>query len=59
MPWYDQRNNFGVGDTFLGIQGLLFAVGLVVLGCGLVSFFMFYSDGAKFLRFKRKSEVWL
>ncbi|MFA5789025.1 MAG: hypothetical protein WC924_04130 [Candidatus Gracilibacteria bacterium] len=57
MPWYDQRNNFGVGDTFLGIQGPLFAVGLVVLGCGAVSFFNIFLPlmGRNFFDLKRKS----
>ncbi len=57
MPWYDQRNNFGVGDTFLGIQGPLFAVGFVVLGCGLVSFFNMFLPlmGRNFFDLKRKS----
>lgn len=57
MPWYDQRNNFGVGDTFLGVQGPLFAVGLVVLGCGLVSFFNMFLPlmGRNFFDLKRKS----
>lgn len=57
LPWYDQRNNFGVGDTFLGIQGPLFAVGLVVLGCGAVSFFNMFLPlmGRNFFDLKRKS----
>ena len=43
LPWYDLRNSFGVGATYLGIQGPLFVIGLLVLGCGLVSFFnMFF-----------------
>lgn len=57
LPWYDQRNNFGVGDTFLGVQGPLFAVGLVVLGCGVVSFFNMFLPlmGRNFFDLKRKS----
>ncbi|MEK9159873.1 MAG: hypothetical protein AAB383_04040 [Patescibacteria group bacterium] len=57
MPWYDQRNNFGVGDTFIGVQGPLFAVGLVVLGCGAVSFFNMFLPlmGRNFFDLKRKS----
>lgn len=57
LPWYDQRNNFGVGDTFIGVQGPLFAVGLVVLGCGAVSFFNMFLPlmGRNFFELKRKS----
>ncbi len=57
LPWYDQRNNFGVGDTFIGVQGPLFAVGLIVLGCGAVAFFnMFFPlMGRNFFDLKRKS----
>ncbi|MFA6023865.1 MAG: hypothetical protein WC777_01445 [Candidatus Gracilibacteria bacterium] len=57
MPWYDQRNNFGVGDTFLGIQGPLFAVGFLVLGCALVSFSNLFLPlmGRHFFDLKRQS----
>ena len=30
LPWYDNRNSFGVGETYLGIQGPLFLVGVLV-----------------------------
>lgn len=39
MPWYDERNSFGVGETYLGIQGPLFLVGLLVLSFGAITFF--------------------
>ncbi len=57
LPWYDQRNNFGVGDTFIGVQGPLFAVGLIVLGCGALAFFNMFLPlmGRNFFDLKRKS----
>lgn len=39
MPWYDERNSFGVGESYLGIQGPFFLIGLMVLGFGAISFF--------------------
>ncbi len=38
MPWYDERNSFGIGETYLGIQGPFFLIGFIVLGLGAVSF---------------------
>ncbi len=32
MPWYDNRNNYNIGETYLGFQGPLFVVGLLTLG---------------------------
>lgn len=32
MPWYDNRNNYKIGETYLGFQGPLFVVGLLTLG---------------------------
>lgn len=57
LPWYDQRNNFGVGETYLGLQGPLFTVGLIVLGCGAVSFFNLFLPlfGRNFFDLKRKT----
>ncbi len=56
LPWYDNRNSFGVGETYLGIQGPLFLVGVLVLAFGAVSFFnMFFPlMGRNFFRLKRK-----
>lgn len=31
MPWYDNRNNYKIGETYLGFQGPLFVVGLLTL----------------------------
>lgn len=57
LPWYDQRNNFGVGETYLGLQGPLFTVGLLVLGCGVVSFLNLFIPlfGRNFFDLKRKT----
>jgi hypothetical protein len=59
LPWYDNRNSFGVGDTYLGIEGPLFLVGALVLAFGAISFFnMFFPlMGRNFFRLKRKSGV--
>ncbi|OGJ43563.1 hypothetical protein A2974_02150 [Candidatus Peregrinibacteria bacterium RIFCSPLOWO2_01_FULL_48_20] len=56
LPWYDLRNSFGVGATYLGIQGPLFVIGLLVLGCGLVSFFnMFFPlMGRQFFNLRKR-----
>ena len=57
MPWYDQRNNFGVGDTYLGLQGPLFMIGAIMLLCGAVSFFNMFLPllGRNFFDLKRKT----
>ncbi len=56
MPWYDQRNSFGIGDTYLGIQGPLFVIGALVLVCGAVSFFniLFPLMGRGFFNLKKR-----
>lgn len=56
MPWYDLRNSFGVGNTYLGIQGPLFVIGFLVLGCGAVSFFnMFFPlMGRQFFNLRKR-----
>jgi hypothetical protein len=57
MPWYDQRNNFGVGDTYLGLQGPLFMIGIVMLLCGAASFFNMFLPlfGKNFFDLKRRT----
>lgn len=57
LPWYDQRNNFGVGETYLGLQGPLFTVGLIILGCGVISFLNIFIPlfGRNFFELKRKT----
>lgn len=37
LPWYDNRNTFGVGDSFLGVQGPMFLIGALVCALGLVA----------------------
>lgn len=56
MPWYDHRNSFGIGDTYLGIQGPLFIVGALVLACGAVTFFnmLFPLMGRNFFSLKKR-----
>lgn len=56
LPWYDNRNSFGIGDTYLAIQGPLFLVGYLVLGCGLISFLNMFLPlvGRKFFDMKKK-----
>lgn len=59
LPWYDNRNSFGVGDTFLGIQSPLFLVGYLVLGFGLISFLNMFLPlmGRKFFGLKKKGGI--
>ena len=56
MPWYDMRNSVGIGDTYLGVQGPLFIVGMLVLGFGAVSFLNLFLPlaGKSFFNLKRK-----
>lgn len=56
MPWYDHRNSFGIGDTYLGIQGPLFLIGFLVLGCGAASFFNIFFPlmGRNFFNLRRR-----
>lgn len=57
LPWYDNRNSFGIGDSFLGIQGPLFLVGYLVMAFGAISFFNLFFPlmGKNFFQLKRKS----
>ncbi|MFT7183995.1 MAG: hypothetical protein ACI9QC_000321 [Oceanicoccus sp.] len=59
LPWYDNQNSFGAGETYLGIQGPLFMVGLLVLGLGLANFLNMFLPlfGKNFARLRRKSGV--
>ncbi|MFA5793222.1 MAG: hypothetical protein WC897_05150 [Candidatus Gracilibacteria bacterium] len=59
MPWYDQRNSVGIGDTYLGIQGPLFVIGVLVLGFAGVTFFNLFLPllGRNFFNLRRKSGV--
>jgi hypothetical protein len=58
-PWYDQRNSVGIGDTYLGVQGPLGIIGLIVLGCAAVTFFNLFFPllGRNFFNLKRKGGV--
>lgn len=59
LPWYDNRNTFGVGETYIGIEGPLFLVGALVLSFGAISFFnmAFPLMGRNFFKLKKKSGV--
>ena len=56
MPWYDERNSFGIGDTYLGVQGPLFLVGLLVLGFAAITFFNLFFPlmGRNFFNLRRR-----
>jgi hypothetical protein len=56
LPWYDNRNSFGVGETFLGVQGPLFLLGIFVFSFGAISFFNIFLPllGKNFFKLKRK-----
>lgn len=56
LPWYDNQNTFGSGETYLGIQGPLFMVGFVVLALGAINFLnMFLPLFGKNFGLKRNS----
>ncbi len=57
LPWYDNRNTFGSGESYLGIQGPLFMVGFLVLGLGLTNFLNMFLPllGRNFSKLKRNS----
>lgn len=59
LPWYDHRNAAGIGDTFLGIQGPLFLVGVLVAVFGAITFFNLFLPlmGKNFFKLRRKSGV--
>lgn len=56
LPWYDQRNSVGIGETYLGIEGPLFAIGFLLLACGAVSFFNLFLPlmGRQFFKLKKR-----
>ncbi len=57
LPWYDNRNSFGVGESFIGLKGPLFLVGILCLAFGAISFFNLFFPlmGRNFFRLKRKA----
>ncbi|MEK7146385.1 MAG: hypothetical protein AAB802_04380 [Patescibacteria group bacterium] len=42
MPWFDNRNSSGVGESYLGVEGPLFVVGILVGVLGAVSFLQMF-----------------
>ena len=59
LPWYDERNSFGVGETYLGIQGPFFLIGAMVMALGAVSFFSMFLPllGKNFFNIKKRGGV--
>ena len=59
MPWFDERNSFGVGGSTLGIQGPFFLIGFMVMGLGAVSFFNLFLPllGKHFFNLKKKGGI--
>lgn len=59
LPWYDNRNGVGIGETFLGIQGPLFLIGVLVLSFGAINFFnMFFPlMGKNFFQLRKRSGI--
>lgn len=57
LPWYDNRNSFGIGESYLGIQGPLFLIGFLIMGFGLVNFsnLFFPLLGKNFFQLRRKT----
>ncbi len=59
LPWYDERNSFGVGDSYLGIQGPFFLIGFMVMGLGAISFFNMFLPllGKNFFNLKNRGGI--
>ncbi len=59
LPWYDNRNAVGIGETFLGIQGPLFLIGSLVFAFGAVSFFNLFLPllGRNFFQLRKRSGI--
>jgi hypothetical protein len=57
MPWYDNRNGFGIGESLLGIQGPLFMAGFMVAVCGAIGFFNLFLPlmGKHFFDLRKKN----
>lgn len=57
LPWYDNRNSFGLGDSFIGLKGPLFLVGTLVMVAGAISFFNLFLPltGKAFFKSRKKS----
>lgn len=57
MPWYDQRNAAGVGESYLGFQGPLFLIGLLVAAAGIISFSNLFLPlmGRNYFKMRKKS----
>ncbi|QQR54633.1 hypothetical protein IPG41_05585 [Candidatus Peregrinibacteria bacterium] len=59
MPWYDERNSFGVGESYLGVQGPFFLIGFMVMGLGAIGFFNMFLPllGKNFFNLKKKGGI--
>jgi hypothetical protein len=59
LPWYDNQNSFGAGESYLGIQGPLYMVGFLVLALGMANFLNMFLPlfGKNFSKLKRNSGV--
>lgn len=57
LPWYDNRNSFGIGESYLGIQGPLFLIGFLIMGFGLINFsnLFFPLLGKNFFQLRRRT----
>jgi hypothetical protein len=57
LPWYDNRNSFGIGESYLGIQGPLFLIGFLIMGFGIINFsnLFFPLLGKNFFQLRRKT----
>lgn len=42
MPWYDNKNSYGIGESYLGIQGPLFMIGMLTLLFSGICFFKLF-----------------
>jgi hypothetical protein len=57
LPWYDNKNTFGSGETYLGFQGPLFMVGFLILGLGAANFLSMFLPllGKNFSKMRKNS----
>lgn len=57
FPWFDNRNSFNTGETYIGLAGPLFLVGALVMAFGAISFFNLFLPlmGKHFFKMRKKS----
>lgn len=57
LPWFDSKNSSNIGETYIGVSGPLFLVGILVMTFGAISFFNLFLPlmGKNFFKLRKKS----